>query len=59
MVEAYLGKNPFPFRMEPSESKVKMVKFNNGEHYPMLGLGTWQVTHGTETLFLVYIYYDL
>ncbi|XP_027843070.2 uncharacterized protein LOC114124093 [Aphis gossypii] len=25
-----------------SSSSVKMVKFNNGQQYPILGLGTWQ-----------------
>ncbi|XP_025416861.1 1,5-anhydro-D-fructose reductase-like [Sipha flava] len=30
--------------ISPSLQLVKMVKFNNGQQYPILGLGTWQTT---------------
>jgi len=29
-----------------ASSSVKMVKFNNGQEYPILGLGTWQTKPG-------------
>ncbi|XP_026811235.1 uncharacterized protein LOC113552576 [Rhopalosiphum maidis] len=39
-----LNKNAryFEFNTMSSSSLVKMVKFNNGQQYPILGLGTWQ-----------------
>lgn len=39
-----------------SSTSVKMVKFNNGQQYPILGLGTWQVIENAVKLF-IYLYY--
>lgn len=33
--------------MSPFTKPVKMIKFNNGQQYPILGLGTWQVRYYT------------